>query len=485
MFGIARKSKVISRFEPMKTRYPLLTLAASTVAMSSLPASAGTWRSSATAGANWTDANNWVGAVAPVEGEVLTFSTPVTGGTRTVNNDFAANTNFGISLNANLFVLGGNAVDLTSNFNTSYAGSGSLGTVNLILNLQQDTQFNIGGASSRLDVNGDISGSFGLEKTGVGTVRLQTGTKTYTGNTVVTAGTLDLNVANALPSGAGKGNVKVDASMGLRFGQTINGLNGSSTGTISAFSSGTKGLSIGSNDANGDFAGTISKGSGVISVTKVGSGTQTLSGTNSYTGATTVSAGSLYVNGALGATAVTANGGIFGGTGTVGGNVTINAATFAAGASPGSIEIGGNVNLAGTSTTAIELGGTTFTLNGTEQYDRTKLTGAAASLTLGGGVLSLSLVDGFTLAANQVFGIFQLESGASRSGTFSGLLNDGDLVGNFGGTDLFISYSGNFSDSGTVQNSGGNDIVLYTVPEPGTAGIGAIGMLALLRRRRA
>ncbi len=42
----------------MKTRYPLLTLAAVTVTMSSLPASAGTWRSSAAAGANWTDANN-------------------------------------------------------------------------------------------------------------------------------------------------------------------------------------------------------------------------------------------------------------------------------------------------------------------------------------------------------------------------------------------------------------------------------------------
>lgn len=463
--------------KPMTPRHTLLALAAL-----SLPASAITWRSSATAGANWNDANNWVGALAPAEGETLVFTTPVSGGTRTVNNDFAANTNFGISLSGNLFVLGGSAVDLVSDFNTSYSGNGSLGTVNLVLNLQQNTIFNIGGTSSRLDVNGDISGSFGLEKTGVGTMRLQNTAKTYSGDTVVTTGTLDLNLANVLPSGVGKGNVTVNSTMGLRSGQTINGLNGS--GAISAFSSGTKGFSIGGNDANGNFTGSITNGSGTMALTKTGAGTQTLGGSNSYTGATTISAGSLYVNGSLGTTAVTANGGTFGGTGTVGGNVTINGATYAAGASPGSLEIAGNLGLTASSTTTIELGGTEFVLNGAEEYDRTKLTGATSALTLGGGTLSISLVNAFALAANQVFGVFQIEDGATRTGTFSGLTGDGALVGNFGGTDLFISYTGNVSDSGPATISGGNDIVLYTVPEPGAAALGALGFLLLLGRRR-
>ena len=169
----------------------------------------------------------------------------------------------------------------------------------------------------------------------------------------------------------------------------------------------------------------------------------------------------------------------------MGGNVTVNnAGTYAAGASAGSIEIAGNLGLGVSSTTAIELGGTSFTLNGTEEYDRTKLTGATSVLTLGGD-LDISLINGFTLAANQAFGIFHLGDTATRNGTFSGLAGDGSLVGTFGGTELFITYSGNFGDSGTVDSSGGNDIVLYTVPEPASAALGALGMILLLRRRRA
>jgi MYXO-CTERM domain-containing protein len=61
----------------------------------------------------------------------------------------------------------------------------------------------------------------------------------------------------------------------------------------------------------------------------------------------------------------------------------------------------------------------------------------------------------------------------------------GDLVGNFGGHDLFITYSGNFGDSGTIATTGGNNIVIHTmVPEPAAAALGAAGLLVLLLRRR-
>ena len=63
----------------------------------------------------------------------------------------------------------------------------------------------------------------------------------------------------------------------------------------------------------------------------------------------------------------------------------------------------------------------------------------------------------------------------TRNGTFSEL-NEGELVGNFGGIDLFISYSA----------GDGNDIALFSaVPEPSTAGLLSLAMmLAMTLRRR-
>jgi uncharacterized protein (TIGR03382 family) len=57
-------------------------------------------------------------------------------------------------------------------------------------------------------------------------------------------------------------------------------------------------------------------------------------------------------------------------------------------------------------------------------------------------------------------------------------------VGSVGGQDVYITYQGDFGDSGVVSTFGGNDIVLYTIPEPGAAALGALGLLMLLRRRQ-
>ncbi|MGI9177519.1 MAG: beta strand repeat-containing protein, partial [Pirellulales bacterium] len=87
----------------------------------------------------------------------------------------------------------------------------------------------------------------------------------------------------------------------------------------------------------------------VLSVTKAGAGTWVLSGSNSYTGATTVSAGALLINGdqslATGAVSV-ASGATLGGTGTVGGLTTLaSAATLSPGASPGTLTFSQSLSL--------------------------------------------------------------------------------------------------------------------------------------------
>src|SRR5207249_2285475 len=57
------------------------------------------------------------------------------------------------------------------------------------------------------------------------------------------------------------------------------------------------------------FAGVISNGSGTLAITKTGAGAQILAGTNTYTGGTTLTAGTLILgnNRALGSGSITVN----------------------------------------------------------------------------------------------------------------------------------------------------------------------------------
>src|SRR5205814_165215 len=105
------------------------------------------------------------------------------------------------------------------------------------------------------------------------------------------------------------------------------------------------------NDAT--YSGVISGIGGAL--TKQGSGTFTLSSASTYTGATTVSAGTLAVNGSA-TSAVTVNSSAtLAGTGTITGNVS-NSGTVAPGNSPGVLTITGNYTQTTGGTLVIEIG---------------------------------------------------------------------------------------------------------------------------------
>ena len=147
------------------------------------------------------------------------------------------------------------------------------------------------GTGGSLTVSGGISstGDAGVAKTGGGVV-IFTGDNDYSGGTTISGGTL--RIGNNTATGSIEGDV-------------VNNSN----------------LEFARSNAN-IFSGDIS-GSG--SVQHTGDGTTTLTGTNSYKGTTTVSAGTLLVNGdqsgATGPVTVT-SGATLGGTGTIGGSTT-------------------------------------------------------------------------------------------------------------------------------------------------------------------
>ena len=94
-------------------------------------------------------------------------------------------------------------------------------------------------------------------------------------------------------------------------------------------------------------------------LTKSGLGALTLTGTNTYTGPTAVQAGALFVNGALGAGAVSVGAGAgLGGSGVISGEVTTAGGLLLPGAAPGSVgtlSLAAGLNLSGGDTVRVEV----------------------------------------------------------------------------------------------------------------------------------
>ena len=139
----------------------------------------------------------------------------------------------------------------------------------------------------------DIGGNIGLVKLGDGMLTLA-GTNSYSGDTIISDGTLIVGDVEAIPNGAGMGNVEVDGTLDLGgLSITVNGLSGS--GTVTSESTENATLTVGGNDQTSEFDGAIQDGSssGTVALAKIGSGTLTLTGPNAFSGDTTIGGGTL------------------------------------------------------------------------------------------------------------------------------------------------------------------------------------------------
>lgn len=157
----------------------------------------------------------------------------------------------------------------------------------------------IGVDADAFTLNPVLAGAFHLTKVGAGTLVLA-GANTLSGSTTVSAGTLVLKNNLALQNSAlvttSAGTVTLDP---LVTTPTFGGLSGASGDLATILSSGYSGVTaLTLNPGTGStvtYGGAIADGVAGMPLTKSGAGTQILTGTNTHTGATTISAGTLSV----------------------------------------------------------------------------------------------------------------------------------------------------------------------------------------------
>ncbi|TRO24205.1 DUF4347 domain-containing protein, partial [Ectopseudomonas mendocina] len=285
--------------------------------------------------------------------------------------------------------------------------------------------------SADTTLSGVIGGSNNLTKTGAATLTLS-GSNTYSGSTSLSAGTL--SVASDANLGAGSLNLANGTTLQITGSTTIdNALVLTGMATVNAGAASTP-------------AGTIS-GSG--SLTKTGASNLTLSGSNTNTGTTSVSAGTLVVDGSTNSATTVANGATLAGGGTLGGDVIVqNGGTLSPGnGGAGTLSVNGNLTLDAGSTLALDINGT----SAGSGYDQIVVNGA---VDVSGATLTVN--HGYAAGNGEIYKVILNDAADAITGTFSGLSEGSTFNAAGNGTQLTTSYTGDT----------GNDLTLTAPTAP-------------------
>ena len=306
------------------------------------------------------------------------------------------------------------------------------------IDLNTTGTLNNGGNNDTL--SGVIDGPGSITFTGSGATTLS-GNNTYTGGTTVDAGTLDVASGGALGDGALT--VASGATTNLANpAQIITGLNGAGTLNLNGDTL------ITTDSGNDTFSGVIGETSGTTGALVMdGSGSLTLSGANTYTGGTTVDAGTLDVasGGALGDGALTVTGGTA--------NLDNTAQTIT------------DLNGAGT----LNLNGDTLTTtgSGTDSFSGVigETSGTTGALVMDGtGSLSLSGANTYTGGTTLNSGTTSIGA-ADNLGTGSITFDGGTLETTAALTDAAAI---DLNTTGTLNNSGNNDTLSGVISGSGS-----------------
>ncbi|MCX6878985.1 MAG: autotransporter-associated beta strand repeat-containing protein [Verrucomicrobia bacterium] len=345
-----------------------------------------------------------------------------------------------------------------------------------------------------------------LTKSGTGTTTL-TGANTYTAQTYLNQGTLSISANYNLglaSSGAtlhfDGGTLQATSTFGLYYSSA-----GTNNRAVTLADNGGTIAVTGSNNLT--VAGVIS---GIGSLTKSDTGTLTLSGTNTYTGATKVSSGKLTINGSgtinstsgvsIGAgefnynsanvlsqgVSFSGTGGTLSGTGTITPAVTVTSGNTY---TPGEKYTPGGPSAAGTQTLT---GGVTFSTASIFEWDIDVLTASTeshdrvtASALAGSGAEFKILLGTGDSYADQFWN-------ANRDWTAANLFGSSNALANLANIFSSLNTSTNFNPSPlqgffsftSVAGGTNNNLSWTAVPEPTSTLAGLLLGAGLLRRRR-
>ncbi|MCW1923643.1 autotransporter-associated beta strand repeat-containing protein [Luteolibacter arcticus] len=340
-------------------------------------------------------------------------------------------------------------------------------------------------------------GQFGNTTGNKGTLTMS-GTSTLSANRIVLGGdnsaSAMIGIVNLNGGTVSTGSIRLGSST-VAASATANVINANG-GTLKAVSHATNsnflqgafvnlqagGLKL---DTNGNEVTITNAMSGSGGLTKQGSGTLTLTGSNSYAGATAVESGTLHLGaGAALAGAVTIDdGATLSGIGTIGGSTTI-AGTHAVGASPGLQTFSSGLEYLSTGVVAWELVANTTADRGLATgYDAIDVSGGAVIVNSGATINLVFNAAGSTVDFNDGF---WASDQSWRVIDVSGSATDGGGDFSLGSVSLDANAlsSAGFGSFAMSKTDGDHYLVWTAVPEPGAALIGSLGLLGLLRRRR-
>ena len=335
--------------------------------------------------------------------------------------------------------------------------------------------------------DGDTGGVIELKKTGTGTLTLS-GTNIYSGATSVNAGVLQLTKAAALYGNDSTkwtaDNIKVAAGATLQI--NVGGseeFTSASVGALASYGGFAAGSYLALDTTNASTAEFVcdsavvdpNGGANILGLTKLGANALTLTGANTYSGGTILSAGQLNINSvsAIGTGPLTINGGTLGNTSA--GPVALannNAQNW-------------NANFTFVGTQDLNLGAGPVTMSAART-----VTVSAGNLTVGGNITGAFgfLKNGngtLTLGGTNNFATVEIDAGVLAVNSIAAL-GSGYLAIEYGST---FRYTGSGSETLSRQiwiDRAGSPAATFDVTQPGanlsiTANGGSLSMGGLIK----
>ncbi|SDN82714.1 autotransporter-associated beta strand repeat-containing protein [Methylobacterium phyllostachyos] len=308
-----------------------------------------------------------------------------------------------------------------------------------------------------------LAGPGGLTKLGAGTLALA-GTNTYTGATTLAEGTLLAQGGQAIGDLSAV-TIAAGATLALADSETIGSLAGQGRVAL-----GSARLTAGGDDTSTTFAGTLD---GTGGLTKAGAGTLTLTGASTYTGTTTIAAGtlSLTATASLAAPVLTRPDNALVNAGTLAGGLTNAGTAFNSGAITGAVTNIGSLITSGTVAGGLTNTGTVlasagridgairndagiFTVSGAVASDGTFANAANAGLVVTGAYNLVGALTNAGLVTVARTASLTTAAGVSNSGT---LASTGTIAGGLTNAGLAFNdgaITGGVGNTGTLTNSG-------------------------------